>query len=172
MDEDNNQQVPQKKAKKGLFFTEKIMRMLKELKTYTKSDRLQYRTDIKALLCRGIEEDEATKIQRGLKVEDGMFYVSRAYVPLALFSMYRAGIFEQNFSSLELKKVIKVAIAMQAIDLFGHFLMKQITSDIQDKYIGINENAFAYKKKQMFDDYLIQKDYFKNKKDNEDFKRF
>lgn len=47
-----------------------------------------------------------------------------------------------------------------------------MTRETLDKYVGINEHAFAYKKKQMFDDYLIQKDYFKNKKDNQDFKRF
>jgi len=47
-----------KTEEKNLFFTEKIHRMLKELKTYTKSDRDQYRIDAKALLCRGIEENE------------------------------------------------------------------------------------------------------------------
>lgn len=41
-----------------------------------------------------------------------------------------------------------------------------------DKYIGINEMEFAYKKKQNFDDYMIQKDYFKNKKENQEYRRF
>ena len=51
-----------KPVKKDLFFTEKLNRMFGELRTYTKTDRQQYRTDVKALLCRGIEPDETKKI--------------------------------------------------------------------------------------------------------------
>jgi hypothetical protein len=79
--------------KKDLFFTEKINRMIGDIRTFSKVDRLQYRIDAKALMCRGIEPAEVTRIQRGLYVEDGMFYLSRLYVPWGLFSMYRSGIF-------------------------------------------------------------------------------
>ncbi len=45
-------------VKKNLFFTEKLNRMFGDLKSYTKTDRLQYRIDAKALMCRGIEDKE------------------------------------------------------------------------------------------------------------------
>ena len=54
MEESTNTEKP----KKNLLFSEKINRMLKEIKTYTKADRVQYTTDVKALLCRNIEENE------------------------------------------------------------------------------------------------------------------
>lgn len=50
-------------------------------------------------------------------------------------------------------------------------MFRYVTRPTLNKYIGINENEFAYKKKQNFDDYLIQKDYFKNKKENKENKR-
>ncbi|CDW82563.1 UNKNOWN [Stylonychia lemnae] len=157
--------------KKKVFWAERILRIREEMFTYVKTRRQQYTTDTKALLCRGIEENEIAKIQNGLKAEQGMFYASRAYVPLALFTLYRRGAFESTFSPGELRKIVKIAIVMQMIDLFGHFLLKQMTEPIHAKYIGINEEAFAYKKKQNFDDYLIQKDYFKAKKENQLYKR-
>ena len=55
---------------------------------------------------------------------------------------------------------------MQMIDLTGHAMLKYITMPIVDKYVGLNEQAFALKKKQTMDDYLVQKNYFKNKKEN------
>jgi hypothetical protein len=48
--------------KKDVFFTEKLNRMFGELRTYTKTDRLQYRIDAKALMCRGIEDAEVKRI--------------------------------------------------------------------------------------------------------------
>ena len=53
---------PADPPKKDLFFTEKISRFFWELNTYNKSDRLQYRIDAKALMCRGIEDSEAKTI--------------------------------------------------------------------------------------------------------------
>lgn len=75
--------------KKDLFFTEKLTRMFGGLRSYMKQDRLQFRIDAKALMCRGIEDDEVKRIQQGLYVEEGMFYISRLYVPYSLFRMYR-----------------------------------------------------------------------------------
>jgi hypothetical protein len=49
-------------VKKDVFFTEKLNRMFGELRTYTKTDRLQYRIDAKALMCRGIEDAEVKRI--------------------------------------------------------------------------------------------------------------
>jgi hypothetical protein len=48
--------------KKDVFFTEKLNRMFGELKSFTKTDRLQYRIDAKALMCRGIEDKEVKRI--------------------------------------------------------------------------------------------------------------
>lgn len=61
---------------------------------------------------------------------------------------------------------------MQLIDLTGHAMLRYWTRPVVDKYVGINENEFASKRRKGIDDYLIQKDYFKNKKDNQEFKRF
>ena len=79
----------EEKPQKKVFITEKISRMFSELRTYTKTDRFQYRTDVKALLCRGIDEKEQTRIKNAVMTEDAMFYASRTYVPLALFRLYR-----------------------------------------------------------------------------------
>ena len=54
---------------------------------------------------------------------------------------------------------------MQTIDLFGHFIMRTMTGGIVEQHVGINEESFALKKK-VVDDYLVQKNYFKTKKDN------
>jgi hypothetical protein len=54
---------------------------------------------------------------------------------------------------------------MQAIDLAGHALLRLMTKPIVDKYVGENEEAYAFKKRKVMDDYIIQKNYFKSKKD-------
>ena len=53
---------------------------------------------------------------------------------------------------------------MHFINCFGHVLMKQYTKNVYQKHVGINEDSFTSKKKEM-DDYIIQKNYFKSKKD-------
>lgn len=153
------------KKQKDLFFTEKFARIYNELRTYMKADRLQYRIDAKALMCRGIEDKEVKTIQNGLYVEDGMFYMSRLYVPVSLFSMYRSGIFQESFSFMEFKYIFRILVVMQLIDLAGHAAMRYITRPIVNKYVSENELAFAFKKKKIMDDYLIQKNYFKSKKE-------
>ena len=51
------------------------------------------------------------------------------------------------------------------MDLSGHAAMRQLTTSIVDENIGLNEESFAFKKKTV-DDYLVQKNYFKVKKEN------
>lgn len=51
-----------KEPKKELFFTEKINRIIGDLRTFTKVGRLQYRIDAKALMCRGIEDNEVKRL--------------------------------------------------------------------------------------------------------------
>ena len=116
-------------------------------------------------MCRGIEDKEVKTIQHGLYAEDGMFYLSRLYVPYSLFKMYRAGIFQDSFSFMEIKYIFRIIICMQAIDLAGHALLRYMTKPIVDKYVGENEEAYAFKKRKVMDDYIIQKNYFKSKKD-------
>jgi hypothetical protein len=144
-----------KEPKKDVFFTEKINRVFGDIRTFAKSDRLQYRIDAKALMCRGIKDDEVKQIQRGLYVEDGMFYLSRLYVPWGLFRMYRSGIFQDTFSFMEIRYVIRIIIAMQCLDLAGHAALRYMTRPIVDKYVGENENEYAFKKKKIMDDYII-----------------
>ena len=97
---------------------------------------------------------------------ESIFALSRIYVPVALYLMYRRGVFLDSISSQEIKGCIKVAVSMHLIDVFGHFLFRLQTHQVLEKHIGINEEEFALKKKKTMDDYLIQKDYFKEKKEN------
>ena len=52
-----------------------------------------------------------------------MYYVSRAFVPLALFVMFKRGLFAESFHPREFKAIIKIAVAMHMIDLSGHFML-------------------------------------------------
>lgn len=84
-----------------------------------------------------------------------MFYLSRLYVPLSLFRMYRMGIFQESFSFSELKYIFRIIIAMQLIDLAGHAMLKYWTREVVGKHVGLNELGYAYNKKKLMDDYLI-----------------
>jgi len=84
-----------------------------------------------------------------------MYTLSRLYVPLSLFLLYRRGVFNESFSFGEFKHIIRITIVMQLLDLTGHFLLRKMTRPVVDKYIGINELAFAGGKKRVMDDYLI-----------------
>jgi hypothetical protein len=84
-----------------------------------------------------------------------MFYLSRLYVPYSLFSMYRSGIFQESFSFLEVKYIFRIIIVMQLLDLAGHAALRYMTKPIVNKYVGVNEMEFAFKKKKIMDDYII-----------------
>jgi hypothetical protein len=99
-----------------------------------------------------------------------MFYLSRLYVPFSLFRLYRSGQFEQSFSLTELKYIIRIVIVMQMLDLTGHAMLRYMTRPVVNKYVGINEMEFAGKRKKNIDEYLIQKNYFKNKKEAKEMK--
>ncbi|TNV72943.1 hypothetical protein FGO68_gene2353 [Halteria grandinella] len=116
-------------------------------------------------MCRGIPEDEVKRIQYGLYANDGMFYLSRLYVPFSLFRMYRLGIFHESFSFMELKYILRIVVVMQLLDLTGHAMLKYSTREIVGRHVGQNELGYAYNKKKLMDDYLIQKNYFKTKKE-------
>ena len=66
---------------------------------------------------------------------------------------------------MEIKYILRIIIVLQAIDLAGHAMLRYMTKPIVDKYVGENENAYAFKKRKVMDDYIIQKNYFKSKKD-------
>ncbi len=78
--------------------------------------------------------------------------------------MYRLGIFQDSFSFMEIKYIFRIIIVMQLLDLAGHAGLRYMTKPIVDKYVGINEMEFAFKKKKIMDDYLAQKSYFKSRK--------
>lgn len=80
--------------KKNLFWTVRIANAMPNWRDYLKQERYQYRTDVKALLCRGnMPEKDTQRIQMALNFEWVVFGLSRAFVPLCLFVMYRRGIF-------------------------------------------------------------------------------
>lgn len=151
---------------KPLLWTEHINRVITQKQWWQQVNRQQYRTDAIALMCRGIEPADANSIRYGLYTEKAFFWVSRLYVPFALFRMYRKGVFVDALTTQELKAVAKIAIGMHLIDVFGHFLFRLQTAQVIDKHTTINEDEFALRKKKAMDDYLIQKNYLKTKKDN------
>ena len=100
-----------------------------------------------------------------INLEWAVFAASRVLVPVCLFAMYRRGVFQEAFSIEELRSIIKIGVGMHAVDLSGHLAMRMLTQPIVDKHVGLNEMSFAFKKKTV-DDYLVQKNYFKSKKEN------
>ena len=71
-------------------------------------------------------------------MESSVFYLSRAYVPYALFKLYRRGIFEEVFSFVEVKHLFRIAIVMHLIDLAGHAAFRYYTQPVVDMHMGIN----------------------------------
>jgi hypothetical protein len=65
---------------------------------------------------------------------------------------------------MEVKYIFRIIVVMQLLDLAGHAMLKYSTREIVGKHVGQNEFGYAYNKKKLMDDYLIQKDYFKTKK--------
>jgi hypothetical protein len=94
-------------------------------------------------MCRGIEESEVKRIKQGLYVSDGMFYMSRLYVPYFLFRMYRLGIFQESFSLLEVRLIVRIIIVMHLLDLAGHSALRYMTKPIIAKHLGLM-NEFGY----------------------------
>lgn len=94
--------------------------------------------DTKALLCRGLEKKEEKKIQNGLYLENAVFAASRLYVPAVLYSYYKRGLFEDNFSFRELKLMFRVAVIMHLIDLAGHAMFKFYTMPVVEKHTSLN----------------------------------
>jgi hypothetical protein len=82
-------------SKKQLLLSERITQMTGGLKKLTKLDRWQYRTDIKAVMCSGsLNQGEVDRVKKGLWIEDGFFWASRAYVPFRILGLYKLGVFE------------------------------------------------------------------------------
>ena len=93
-----------------------------------------------------------------------MFILSRLYVPVSFYMLYRRGVFGESFSFGEFKYVGKMVVMMHLLDCSGHFMMRKMTESVYDKHIGFDEEQ-SYSKKKMWDDYATQKSYFKNKKE-------
>jgi len=149
-----------------LLWTEHINKVLQQKAWWSKHERMQYRTDAIALMCRDIPKQDIQTINYGLYTEQTFFWLSRLYVPFALVRMYRRGVFADSLTTQELKAVFKTGIVMHVIDVFGHFVFRLQTFQTVDKHVGVNEEEFAMKKKQTMDDYLVQKNYLKNKKES------
>ena len=151
---------------KNLFWTVRVANAMPDWRSFLKNERSQYRTDVTALLCRGnLSDSESQRIKLGLNVEKAMFWASRALVPLCLFVMFRRGVFQESFHIEEVRSIIKIGVSMHLMDLTGHGMMRLLTKPIVEEHIGLNEMSFASQKKTV-DDYLVQKNYFKSKKEN------
>lgn len=64
-----------------------------------------------------------------------------------------------------MKSIVKIGVGMHLMDLSGHVALQKLTQSIVEEHVGYNEESFAFKKKTV-DDYLVQKNYFKSKKEN------
>jgi hypothetical protein len=93
-----------------------------------------------------------------------MFGLSRLYVPASFFMLYRRGVFSEAFSFGEFRHIVRVVIMMHVIDCAGHLMMRKWTESLYEKHLGFEDSAF-YSKKKQWDDYIVQKNYFKNKKE-------
>ena len=82
------------KKEKNLFWTVRVANAMPDWRQYLKAERYQYRTDVKALLCRNnMPEKDTSRIKMALNMEWAIFGFSRAFVPLCLFVMFRRGVF-------------------------------------------------------------------------------
>ena len=60
---------------------------------------------------------------------------------------------------------------MHLIDLAGHGMFRYITKPVVNKYVGLNEEALYNKRNKLMEDYIIQKNYFQNKKQAKEFRK-
>ena len=92
-------------------------------------------------MCRGdLAAEDVQRINNGLRIENAMFYLSRGFVPTALFYLYRKGLFEESFSFGEIKYIMKIAIFMHCIDLTGHAIFRAFSEPTLNKYMGAGES--------------------------------
>ena len=76
-------------------------------------------------MCKGIPDDEANRIKQGLQIENGVFALSRIYVPTQFYMLYKRGVFQEHFTFGEVRYLARVVIMMHLIDCGGHFLMRK-----------------------------------------------
>ena len=94
-----------------------------------------------------------------------MFYISRLTVPFSFYMLYRRGTFGESFTFGEMRHLIRITLTMQFIDVLGHAMFRGYTESTLNKYVGDAAGANFTSDKAVMDDYLIQKNYFKGKKD-------
>ena len=83
---------------------------------------------MQALVCRGnLPESDVKRVNMSLNLEWVVFGMSRLLVPMCLFVMYRRGVFQESFQVSEIKQIFKICVGMHAMDLTGHFAMRQLT---------------------------------------------
>lgn len=72
-------------------------------------------------------------------IENGVFVLSRLYVPTNFYFLYKAGVFKESFTFGEAKYVLRILIIMHMIDCAGHLMMKRWTNNLYQEYVGINQ---------------------------------
>ncbi len=48
---------------------------------------------------------------------------------------------------MEIKHMIRILIVMHLIDISGHLIFKYMSHEVVSKYVDLNANEFAYKKR-------------------------
>ena len=134
------------------------MSILKDWRSFAKAERQVYRTDVVQLLCRGLGEPDETTLKRGVHLEQGIYYLSRLYVPFRLWRLYKKGVFGESFSFTEVSYMLRMLVVMHGIDLSGHFLFKLTTLPTYKKHMVQMDSS------QGLGEYMEQKNYFTQKK--------
>ena len=139
---------------KKVFWTTKVERIKAELFKLGRAEKLQYRTDMKALMCRGIKDEEVANIKQGLHIENSVFCMSRAYVPFRFYRLFKMGVFKENFTFGEFKYVMRVMLMMFVIDSCGHLMFKWWTNQVYNTHIHMDEEAMSKMRKKQMEDYV------------------
>ena len=92
-------------------------------------------------------------------------------MPVNFYLLYKGGVFKETFTFGEGKYILRIMIMMHLIDCAGHLMMKRWTNNLYQEYVGINQDNLYSKssKKKQMDDYIIQKNYFKTRKEGKEF---
>lgn len=143
---------------------QRATQQLANWQSFTKAERFQYRADTKALICRDLPKPDSQQLQQGLRIEDGVFWLSRLYVPFSFYRLYSRGLLEESFSFGEVRHVVRILLVMHLVDLGGHFLMRMHTGPVVDKHTKMNQDAIWDAQQSQMKDYLEQKKYFNDKK--------
>ena len=142
-----------------LFFIQKLDRIKKYVMVFHPQSRADFRRDAKAVLCRGISDNEIKQVQRGFNLEDIFYYLSRIYIPCVFYYGYKVGHFEDSITSQEVMRVLKYGINMNIIAGIGYVLLRYYAKPVIDAHMEYSEFELQKRAKE---DFVVQRNIFKS----------